>query len=131
MKNNLTLKGILVKGLGKAGYFIKKQGYKNSFIELLGYTPWPGTLNIKLTLPFTTDVLDKIKPIIIEGFKEKDKTFGKIKCYPCIISEDIKTHLIIPEKTKYDKNIIEIISPIYLRKALNITDDDKIIIELR
>lgn len=126
----MILKGTLITGFGKGSYFMKKENYKKAFEKLLGYTPWPGTFNIKLDKK-TTELLNKLTPTIIQGFKEKDKTFGKVKCYPCIIKKNIKTHIVLPEINRYDNTVIEIISPAYLRKALNITDNDWVIIELK
>jgi len=126
----MIIKGTLVTGLGESKFFMRKEDYQEEFQKKLGYNPWPGTFNIKLK-ETTTEILDKLKPIIIKGFKENNKTFGSIKCYPCVIEKHIKTHLIIPEKTKFDNTIVEIISPVYLRQALNITDNNEVTIELK
>ncbi len=132
MSRNLVLKGNLIKGLGEGSYYMKKQSYKKQFQNLLNYTPWPGTLNIKLKSSVTKKI-SNLKPIIIKGFKEKNRSFGKIKCYPCSIlniKKDIKTHLIVPERTSHSNDIIEIIAPVYLKKHLNIKEGDGIIIQL-
>ena len=119
------IKGILVKGFGEGKFYINK--YSDKFEDKLGYKPWSGTLNIKL------NKMLKIvkKPLIIKSFEDSGKIFGSIKCYPCIINnKNIKAHLIMPEINKHEKTIIEIVSPLYLRKALNIQDNDNITIEL-
>ena len=133
MSRNLVLKGNLIKGLDKGSYYMKKKGYKKQFQNLLNYTPWPGTLNIKLKSPVTKKI-SNLKPIIIKGFKEKNRSFGKIKCYPCVLlntKKVIKTHLIRPKRTSHGDDIIEIISPIYLKKHLNIKEGDEVTISLQ
>ena len=111
---------------------MEKNSYKTSFNKILGYIPWPGTFNIKLKPPMTKEILDSFDPINIPGFREKNRTFGKIKCFPCTIcgDENIRTHLILPERSSHDKDIIEVIAPVYLRKVLNKKENDGIKIRL-
>jgi|TARA_B100002003_G_C13938765_1_gene455711 riboflavin kinase len=125
---NYKLKGTLISGLGEGKYFMSKDIYRKGFEEALNYTPWPGTFNIKID----SKINIKKTPILIKGFGEGKKKFGNIKCYPIKIigNKNIKAHLVMPEINKHEKTIIEIISPLYLRKALNIRDNDNITIEL-
>ena len=86
--SNLIFKGSVIKGLGEGKYYMKKQGYKDSFQKQINFIPWPGTLNLKLKSPISKQALDEINSIYIQGFKEKNRSFGNIKCYPCIILEN-------------------------------------------
>ena len=38
----------IVSGMGEGAYYMSLKGYRNQFIEKLGYEPYPGTLNVKL-----------------------------------------------------------------------------------
>ena len=44
----MEITGIVTTGLGKAAYFLGQDFYKNQFRERLGFTPFPGTLNLIL-----------------------------------------------------------------------------------
>ena len=46
--------GTLFSGLGEGAYYISLPGYKKQFISKLGFKPYPGTLNLKIS-----DVLHK------------------------------------------------------------------------
>jgi riboflavin kinase, archaea type len=126
----IKIQGILTSGLGTGKFFIEKEDYQKSFKKSLSYIPWPGTFNLKLNSPLPK----KIEYSTINGFKEKNKTFGSIKYHKCsIINKKVKnliTHLIIPQKTEHDKITIEIISPKHLRKFLNVKDGDEITISI-
>lgn len=154
--SNLIFRGYISKGLGEGKYYMKREGYTKSFNNLFGYIPWPGTLNIKLKAPISKEALDEISPIVINGFKEKERSFGSLKCYPCIILDDkilldknstedlnnygfcilnnipksmvknIKAYLIRPERNNYSEDILEIIAPNNLRDELNLQDHDQI-----
>ena len=66
--------------------------------------------------------------IEINGFKQKNKTFGGVDCYKAKIKK-IQGAIIIPHLTKH-KNIIEFIAPIHLKSELKLKDGDKIKVEL-
>lgn len=82
---NFVFKGYLTTGLGEGKYYMSRNNYKKSFKKLLGYTPWPGTFNLKLESQAAKEAINSIKPIIVKGFKEKNRSFGKLKCYECTI----------------------------------------------
>ena len=121
----VILNGILISGFGEGKFYMQK--YSDNFRDKLGYIPWLGTLNIKINskINISKDC------VVIDGFNEAEKTFGSIKCYPCIINnKNIKVNLVVPEINKHKENIIELISPLNLRKTLNIKDGDEINIKL-
>jgi riboflavin kinase len=128
MLNKITVKGTLITGLGTGKLFMEKEGYKKAFQKSLNYTPWPGTFNLKLNSPVPKEITYKT----IKGFKEGNKIFGNIKYHKCTIkNKNLIAHIIIPQKTEHNKNIIEIISPKHLRKVLNVMDGDNITVYIQ
>ncbi|MBT3407635.1 DUF120 domain-containing protein, partial [Candidatus Woesearchaeota archaeon] len=65
------------------------------------------------------------KPITIEGFKTKKRTFGIIKCY-LIKIHGISGSIIIPNRTSHKENIIEIISKKNLREKLKLKNNNTV-----
>ncbi len=128
----VEIAGLLITGLGEGGYYTTLDGYKKQFEEKLGFIPFPGTLNLSLDLLciVTRKKLDGRKGIEIECFKTENRTFGGAKCFPCKILDDgaegIKSAVIIPDRTHYPEDILEIISPVYLRGELNLKNGDEI-----
>jgi riboflavin kinase len=74
----IVVKGKVVTGLGEGQYYISLDGYRKQFNQKLGFDPFPGTLNLKLSGPFEPPEQDAIK---IEGFRDENRTFGGCKCY--------------------------------------------------
>lgn len=124
---NIELHGQLIAGLGEGQYYIAKNGYMSQFSEKLGFQPFPGTLNIKLNDASVTvrQRMDCTTPICIQGFNDGERTFGSGKCYPIKIN-GIKSAVIVPERTHYPANLLEIIAPVNLRKALHLKDGDEV-----
>lgn len=130
---SVTLEGTIFTGLGEGAYYIGKELYRKQFIERLGFDPYPGTLNIKLTTDYdirTRRELEAYPAIEIQGFKNEDRTFGLVKCYPVIIQNKVKGALITALRSHYDVSVVEIIAPICLRKHLNLKDGHKVKLEV-
>jgi riboflavin kinase len=130
---SITLEGTVFTGLGEGAYYITKEHYRKQFIEKLGFDPYPGTLNLKLTTEYdlkTRTELEAYPAIEIEGFKNEDRTFGVVKCYPATIGNKIKGALISALRSHYDISVLEIIAPVCLRKHLNLKDGHKVKVEI-
>jgi len=130
---SITLEGVVFTGLGEGAYYISKERYRKQFIEKLGFDPYPGTLNLKLTTDYdakTRSELEAYPAIEIEGFRNEDRTFGSVKCYPVTIENRVKGALILALRSHYDTSVVEVIAPVFLRKHLNIKDGHKVKVEV-
>lgn len=129
----ITLEGTVFTGLGEGAYYIAKDKYRKQFIEKLGFDPYPGTLNIKLTTDYDVQARNELEAypaIEVEGFRSEDRTFGLVKCYPIMIENKVKGALISALRSHYDASVLEIIAPLCLRKHLNLKDGIKVKVEV-
>ena len=112
--------GNLETGLGEGGYYISKEGYMKQFDKKLNWKPFKGTFNLRLN----DDEVPKIEAmkaaegILIEGFEEEGRTFGKAWIFKCTLETDqgkiVENCAIISPKRTHYKKVVEIISPIFL-----------------
>jgi riboflavin kinase len=129
---NVTLEGTVFTGLGEGAYYIGKEDYRKQFTEKLGFEPYPGTLNLKLTSDYDIKARSELEvypAITVEGFKNESRTFGVVKCYPVLIGNKVKGALITAMRTHYDVSVLEIIAPVCLRKQLCLKDGQKVKVE--
>jgi riboflavin kinase len=130
---SVTLEGTLFTGLGEGAYYVTKEGYRKQFMEKLGFDPYPGTLNLKLTSEYDIKSLSELEAypaIELEGFEDESRTFGPVKCYPAVINNKAKGAAIYALRSHYGSNVLEIVSPYYLRKLLNLKDGHKVKVEI-
>lgn len=130
---SITLEGTVFTGFGEGAYYISKENYRKQFIEKLGFDPYPGTLNLKLVTDYDIKARNELEAypgVEIEGFKNEDRTFGPVKCYPVIIENEVKGALILALRSHYDVSVLEIIAPVPLRKHLKLKDGQKTKIEV-
>ena len=128
-QKEIEMKGILETGLGEGGYYISKKGYMSQFQNKLKWKPYEGTFNLRLN----DDEVPKIEAmkaaegILIEGFEQEGRTFGKAWVFKCSLKNGKKIvnecAVISPKRTHY-RRVVEIISPIFLREKLKAVDGD-------
>jgi riboflavin kinase len=130
---SITLEGILFSGLGEGAYYVKKEGYRKQFLEKLGFDPYPGTLNIKLTTDYDNKVLSELETypaVVLDGFQDESRTFGPVKCYPAVINNRVKGAVIYAMRSHYGSSVLEIVSSVYIRNALKLKDGNKVKVEI-
>ncbi len=130
-KKMAGLTGHVITGLGEGQYYIAQEGYRTQFEEKLNFIPYPGTLNIRLSDngDDTVKVLRDQHMIQISGFTDGQRTFGGCKCY-FVHVEGIPGAVIVPDRTHYPRDLLEIISPVHLRETLELNDGDEVRITL-
>jgi riboflavin kinase len=129
--NGYVLTGTVVSGIGEGKYYMSLEPYRQQFKAHLGFEPYPGTLNIRLPssrLPVRKKI-DALDWIRIKGFSTDGRTFGDAKCLPCRIG-DVPCGIVVPGRTHYPEDIIEVIAPVALRRKLGIEDSDSVTVEV-
>lgn len=126
------LRGNVIEGLGEGRYYTRLPGYVNQFRDLLDIDPYPGTLNLRLHPDSldTRQMIDSLDWINIKGFTSEDRTFGEARALKCSI-KGFRCAIIVPGRSHYPEDIVEIISDVRLRKELNLKNDDKVTVEVR
>lgn len=126
----LTLTGTVTTGMGEGKHYISLPGYESQFEARLGYTPFPGTLNLELTDESirSRGELPAQSSIPIDSWQDDDRTYGAATCYPAHVVCDGRsfetTHIIVPDRTHHDEEQIELIAPVKLRDELALDDGD-------
>lgn len=132
----VELTGSVTSGMGEGAHYISKDGYSRQFADKLGYTPYPGTLNIELTDASVQKrgVIDQYVGVRIDGFEAEDRTYGAAICYPSVIEHRgdryEQSHIIEPVRTHHDDTQLELIAPTQLREYFGVEDGDTLRIVL-
>jgi riboflavin kinase len=112
---DFVIEGKVFSGLGEGAYYVSLPGYRQQFREKLGFDPYPGTLNVRLL----TDVR-------IEGFRNGARTYGGLKAITGTFNDAELCAILFIERSHYGEDVIEVISPVYLRGKYGLRDGDKV-----
>jgi len=130
---SIVIEGVVFSGLGEGAYYITRKPYRKQFIEKLGFDPYPGTLNLKLTSRHDAQLRRELEArpgIEIQGFKNENRTYGPVKCFLARINGKEKGAVVLALRTHYDSSVIEIIAPRYLRNLLKLKDGNRVKVEV-
>jgi len=130
---SIALEGTLFSGLGEGAYYVSKDGYRKQFMEKLGFDPYPGTLNLRLTSEYdvkTRTELESYPAVELMGFENEDRSFGAVKCYPALVNNKVKGAILTAMRTHYDSSVLEIVAPVYIRGSLKLKDGQKVKVEV-
>ncbi|KAA2282766.1 DUF120 domain-containing protein [Candidatus Nitrosocosmicus agrestis] len=160
-QQQISFKGKIVTGMGEGAYYMSLEGYKKQFRDKLGYEPFPGTLNVKIEDKFymnsRRDLINQ-PSIHVEGFKNTDRSFGWVRCYPATLVKDqsirqtsprlspnlepgsisnsnqnimTDVHVLLLERTHHDNSMIEVIGPFNLKAMANLKNGDAVLISIK
>ncbi|RBQ23003.1 Riboflavin kinase [Candidatus Methanobinarius endosymbioticus] len=120
----MEIEGKISTGYGKGAYFLGQDFYKSKFNEKLGFTPYPGTLNITVPKNYLDDIKN-IKNSHANIIKPKED-FGGVKYIKAKLNDEIIGAIIFPDKTTHYENYLEFIAEENLRKKLKLKDGNKV-----
>lgn len=125
MVNRLIFNGVVTSGQGNGKKYLQLPWVKSQILEKLGYTAYLGTLNIRIK----KEDMDQRKKL--EGKKAIQIYPAEGYCFGSVFKATINSldcAIIIPQVKGYPANMLEIIAPIYLRDALKLKDDDRVVV---
>jgi len=124
--------GEVKSGLGEGRYYMEIPKYKDGFKDTLGFTPYPGTLNLRLVTSEDVKMrqtLQDVEGLNINGFVHEERTFGSVKCFKANI-EGIEGAVVIPSRTHHGFNTLEAIAPIRIRDKIELKDGDLVTVKV-
>lgn len=115
----VKFRGIVVSGQGNGKKYLQLIWVKKQIQEKLGYTVYPGTLNVKLNKESAKRRNQLKNAQAVQICPAKGYCFGSI--YKAILN-GVECAVVVPEVKGYPENILEIIATVYLRGILQLKD---------
>ncbi len=123
-----------MSGKGEGRMYVCLDEYKRQFERVLNFTPYCGTLNVKVGTDAIRKILQELgEGNVISGFKSRGQEFKAVRCYPCTIKKvnkkAVECALLLPFASRY-QDVVEVISPKKLRDVLGLMDGDHVVVEV-
>jgi riboflavin kinase len=121
--DKIILSGTVSHGGGEGKKFLELPWVKRQIEEKLGFTPYLGTLNVKLSQKSAErkKLLEKTRSMEVcpaAGYCRGKLIRASIGALACAI--------VVPEVTDYPKDLLEIIATVNLRETLHLKDGDEV-----
>ena len=123
----LVLEGTVFSGKGEGKKFIQLPWVTRQIETKLGFSPYPGTLNICLT----PESIEKKK--LLQNARQLEITPEKEFCKGFLIEAKIgksAVAIVLPQTPNYPKDTIELIAPSCLRKLLGLVDGGEVAVSV-
>lgn len=126
----VRLSGRIIAGMGEGSYYMGQSHYVKQFEKELEFTPYPGTLDIKLEKDSLEqkEMLVRLPSKQVSGFETGERTFGQVKYFPAKLRKS-KVAMILPSRSHHS-DVVEIVAPNNLRRALKLKDGDLVRVEV-
>ena len=124
---SLELKGKVFSGRGEGAKFIQLPWVQEQFLEKARFTPFKGTLNLKLS---GKDVILRRKLEVATSLRIRPEAgYCEAKLYLASI-RNLECAVVIPQVEDYPEDVLEVVSPVDLKKELRVRDKDEICVRV-
>ena len=126
----VSLDGVVTSGLGQGASFMSLPWVQDAVGRLMGFTPYPGTLNVRLDAD-AVEVWRRIqegRAIVLAP--QPPETCGA-RLFPAVMGPDVEAAVIVPDVTRYGDDLLELIAAVHLRSRLGLRDHDRVTLRPR
>ena len=128
----LKISGVVASGLGKGAYFIALGWVRERLTELMGAAPYPGTLNLRVDSEWCDRLFaerQRFVPILPPGADNCPGYLAAVQLRAAQ-SVELEAWAVLPDATVHG-DVIEIVSPHFLRRHLKLEDGDRVEIRVQ
>lgn len=115
----IIFEGTVSSGEGRGKKFVELPWFKRQVEEKLGFSPYLGTLNLRLSIK------EAEKRILLENSEgllvEPQTGYYSGLLFKATI-DALECGIVIPIMPNYPSNVLEVIAPVYLRGQLKLKD---------
>jgi len=126
--NSKKLVGVLFTGEGNGKKYLALPWVKKQLEEKLGYSPFLGTLNLRLTAESVKNKKDLLKVESTVVYPDEGYCIGLL--YKASI-RDFDCAVIAPQVKDYPENVLEVIARVNMRDTLKLKDGDTVTVSVR
>ncbi|MEE8074063.1 MAG: DUF120 domain-containing protein [Candidatus Binatia bacterium] len=137
MPEGKKITGVVFSDLGQGASFMALDWVQRLLRERLGFTPYAGTLNLRLLsdqeVALWNDLRMSIKGVDIVP---PEPSFCRARCLLARIeglsqdgADGMRVAVLIPEVDSYPANKVEVIAPFPIKESLHLQDGDRLTLQ--
>jgi riboflavin kinase len=130
----LRFTGKVAKGFGEGAWYLSRPGYTEPMRRLLGFAPYPGTLNVALE-GAEAQRLGELRArdgLLVPEFQQEGRTFGAVKCFRGELRrgrQRVAAAAVLPLRGHH-KSVLEVVAAEHLRERFRLQDGDEVTVDI-
>ncbi len=125
LPSKIRIRGEVFSGSGDGAKYTRLPWVKRQMEDKLGFTPYPGTLNLKLSGEHV-----KLRKLLHEAegveILPTEKGYCRGKCLMAYLMDSIACAVVLPAVPGYPEDVLEVLAPVNLRERLDLKDGDSV-----
>jgi riboflavin kinase len=122
----ISLDGIIISGLGQGAQFMALPWVRDAIHRLIGFDPYPGTLNVRLLDDATVRTWRRIQdgPALRLNPPPPERCGARL--FRVVMAPAVDAAVIVPDVTDHPNDVLEVIASLHVRSLLGLRDDDRV-----
>ena len=126
----ISLHAVVTSGLGQGTYFVGLEWVRAAIQELIGFDPYPGTLNLRLVDVTMLRAWREVRetPALLLTPPPPERCGARL--IPVVVAPGIPAAVVVPDVTRYGDDVLELGAAIHVRSRLGLRDDDRVTVHI-
>jgi CTP-dependent riboflavin kinase len=129
MAERRKITGVVFSDLGRAAAFMALDWVQSSLRDKLGFSPYPGTLNLRLETESMRAAWRQVRNSSGIEINAPDSAFCQARCFLVEIGGKHQGAVILPEVEGYPADKIEVVASVRLKDELGLADGEPVTLE--
>jgi riboflavin kinase len=121
-----SLEGVVASGVGQGAHFMGIPWVREAVARLVGFPPYPGTLNVRLVDPAMVDAWRTIRDGAALVLSPPSPETCGARLFRVVVTPDVDAAILVPDITRYGIDTLELVAPVHLRTGLGLRDADRV-----
>jgi len=130
VENPGSFEGTVVSGTGAGAYFVGLGWVRREIQRVVGFDPYPGTLNLRLLSDEALSRWGGIRKEAGTPLTSPEPGVCGGRLIPALVGGLIPAAVVVPDVTRWGEELLEIVAPVHLRSRLNLKDGDRLRLQM-
>jgi len=126
----VSLRGVVASGLGQGARFMAVPWVREGIHRLIGFDPYPGTLNVRLVDPDALVAWRRIQEgPALRLVPPPPETCGA-RLFRAVVAPDVDAAIVVPDVTRYGDDTLELVAAVHVRNYFGLHDRDLVTLQM-
>ena len=126
----VSLRGVVTTGLGQGGRFMAVDWVREGIRRLVGFDPYPGTLNVRLVEPAALHAWRRISHDATLRLDPPPPETCGARLVLATLMPDVAAAIVVPDVTGHGDDLLELVAAVHVRNHLGLQEHDPVTLQV-